>query len=536
MRILQIADVPEWAIGHLAAIPRRHLPHLHFKILYVHPKHVAEHLDEVQAELSWADVIDLQYWNTAAQLLDMLPEIRSKRLILTHHNQKDLLAREWTEIAWHVVHTKKAEAVLKGAGYANVSIVPYGFDLSYFKYIDHPVAHDIPIIGYVGRIVPWKGLKEIARVCFELGYQLAIMGKMDKPLYWDEIPLEHRANIDMSFMQVPDIERYEFYKSIDVYVGNSGDNHEEGTMPLQEVMACGVPVVTTPSGVVADMCVDHENALVVPFGDYEALKANIRQLAESSELREKLRRAGWQTIKGHTEERMAWNFERIYHQVLDSEPLVSVIVPTYNALDNLKQIVECLAGDDYPHLEIVIADDGSIDGTYTWVHDFRAQHEDVIIKFVSTKPCMHCIECGKPYGLAKARNLAAIEAGGELLVFCDSRLLPESGAITVFVAAFKNQPKDKMWWYGDKGTGKKTFVENFSAIRRDYFINAGMCNERMDHYGGMSQELRSRFEAQGFTEQYLEEAKAIQISGSHLTDKRRQDIIHSKKILWKMGL
>lgn len=94
----------------------------------------------------------------------------------------------------------------------------------------------------------------------------------------------------------------------------------------------------------------------------------------------------------------------------------------------------------------------------------------------------------------------------------------------------------KAWLFGNKGTGKLTFVENFSFIRRDSFIRAGMCNERIDRYGGMSQELRTRFLSQGFDLQYVDNAKATQIGGSHLSTKRRADIVASKLKLFKMGM
>jgi glycosyltransferase involved in cell wall biosynthesis len=525
MRILQIVDVPNWAIGHLAAIPRKYLPHLEFKTLYVHPREVQEHLEEVRAALPWADVVDLQYWNTARQLLEALPELRTKQLILTHHNQKDLLAYDWRDINWHVVHTKYAEEVLHKAGYENVKLIQYGFDLSYFEYIeDYDKTNKV--VGYVGRIVPWKGLKEIARACYELGYQLAIMGKMDKPSYWEEIPIEHRVNMDLGFMMVADNERRDFFKHIGVYVGNSGPNHEEGTMPLQEAMACGVPVLTTPSGVAADICVDHENALVVPYNDFDALKANLRQLVEDGDLREQLRRAGWQTLKNHTEERMAREFEDVYHKAYLPEPLVSVIIPaTYERIGQVEKILAALEDSDYAHLEAVVCFDQAVSAEIKI--DTDKYH--IPIKLMVT---------GKVggYNLAMARNMAVIEAAGELLVFCDSRLLPQPDAISQFVLKYVDHKAEKVWWYGDKDTGKSTFVENFSAISRAQFIRAGMFNERIDRYGGISQEVRTRFDAQGFKAERLASAKATQMSGSHLTTERRRDIIASKLKLFKMGL
>ena len=181
MRILQIVDTKNWAIGHLADIPVRHLPHFHFKTLYIHPREVNDRaVDQVREWLDWADIVDFQYWNTARQLLDLIPELKNKKSILTHHNQKDLLGYDWRSITKHVVHTQYAAHVLQEAGYDNVSIIPYGFDLDYFSYREE--LNKEKVVGYVGRIVPWKGLKEIARACFELGYKLMIMGKMDKPI------------------------------------------------------------------------------------------------------------------------------------------------------------------------------------------------------------------------------------------------------------------------------------------------------------------------------------------------------------------
>ena len=135
MKILQIVDVPNWAIGHLAKITVDYNPQFHFKTLYVHPKEVTDdRIAEVRENLDWADIVDLQYWNTARQLLEALPELREKKLVLTHHNQKDLLAYDWKDIDHHVVHTNYSASVLTEAGYKNVSIVPYGFDLDYFRY------------------------------------------------------------------------------------------------------------------------------------------------------------------------------------------------------------------------------------------------------------------------------------------------------------------------------------------------------------------------------------------------------------------
>ena len=44
-----------------------------------------------------------------------------------------------------------------------------------------------------------------------------------------------------------------------------------------------------------------------------------------------------------------------------TEPLISVIVPVYNVERYLDQCLESIVSQSYPHLEILVVDDGSTD-------------------------------------------------------------------------------------------------------------------------------------------------------------------------------
>ena len=149
MKILQIVDVPYWAIGKLSQSIVDNNPALKFKVIYVHPKHVAEHLDEVRAWIDWADIIDFQYWNTARQLLDLIPELRTKPNLLSHHNEKDLLSADWSDINLHIAETKHSEEVLsENFGKEKVKLIPLAIDLDEFTY--NPNLPNTKTVGYAG--------------------------------------------------------------------------------------------------------------------------------------------------------------------------------------------------------------------------------------------------------------------------------------------------------------------------------------------------------------------------------------------------
>jgi glycosyltransferase involved in cell wall biosynthesis len=138
----------------------------------------------------------------------------------------------------------------------------------------------------------------------------------------------------------------------------------------------------------------------------------------------------------------------------------------------------------------------------------------------------------KDYGLARARNEAAIEATGDILVFVDQRNVMNPDCVEEFV----KYSKARYWLFGDKGAGKKSFVENLSSVYKQDFINAGMFNERMNVYGGLSQETRHRVRNQGMSTEFIKSAKATAVGKSSNRNTKRQEILKSKTRLWKMGL
>lgn len=528
MKVLFVPDVLNWAIGHLVEAKVKHLPQFDCEVFAVHPrdaKVLAESFMNKVKDFE-PDVIIYEYFRSAEQLINAQPDLKTYKSILVHHNQRDkaLFHADWNKLGIDTIitHTNKAREKLNAKGYFNVETINHGIDLDFFIYNDSE-PEELQI-GYVGRIVPWKGLKEIAEVAEELGYPLQVMGKLDKPDYWNSVP---RDNLRFDFFDCSDEERVKAYHNMTIYVGNSEDDYEEGTLPFLEALACGVPVVTTPNGVAKDIIQDEHNGLLVPFNDKEALKSAIKRLMEDSDLRNKLRKQGWNTVKNMTEKKMAWEYGKLIHQTAHREDLVSVIIPaTFDRVEQVNKILKALENQTYNKkaIEAIVVWDEVVNVESLTVP--KLAPVGITVRVIVTN------EDG--YNLAMARNLGAIEANGEFLMFCDSRLEPDIDAILVFVQAFNNLGGGKFWLFGDKGAQKASFVENFSFLKRDAFMRFGMMNERVNRYGGMSQEIRTRWIKQGGELSYMEQAKAKELKKSGMNDRKRKDIIASKFQLLKM--
>lgn len=209
---------------------------------------------------------------------------------------------------------------------------------------------------------------------------------------------------------------------------------------------------------------------------------------------------------------------------------VSVILPTSNRYHVCKQNIESILTQVHPNFEIIVCDDSDIKYRNANIAEFKSfvESKKDRVKYLYSARFDH--EGKKDYGLARARNYGIIEATGEFLVFLDDRMTPDTPtALADFATEIKKTRK--VWFFGDKGAHKTSFVENFSAIRRSEIVDAGMFCERIDKYGGMTKELHGRFSRQGFDFKFLDKIFARQLCKSGGWEKKDQEIPVMKKLV-----
>lgn len=520
LKIVSVVDKVDTAIDRLAQGMAIYHTNLDYQVVDVHPKRPdAQQLQRFEEAAYDADILDWQYFKTAEMLRSRYDWLKDKKHILTHHNPYSISESDWNSYDIVVGNNRYIYSELGKITQKPVEYIGNTVDTNFWTYnTEWEPNHKVIMVA--NRIESKKGILPVAIACGDLNLRLILVGSVSDRNYFHSIL---QTGVVQFYEQITDEKLRELYWDSTIHVCNSVDNFESGTLPMLEAMLTGVPVLTRKIGHVPELY-NGEN-MVLHEGDPEdviAITNKLKDMLWDKKALATMRDKAWNTAKNRSHERRAYLYQKLYRQVMFPEQTpVSIVVPIYDKPDVIRQCLNAIGNQDYKNIEVIAADDSG-------------NCRQDVMDFASTVPFpVRYLDTHRDndYGLARARNEATIEATGDIMVYCDQRMIMEPDAVSEFV----KYVKPKHWLYGNKGV-KKEFVENFSCVYRQDAINAGIFCERMDCYGGMSQELRTRIRNQLIQTEYIESAKANPKGKSSNRNRKRQDIIRAKNRLWKMEL
>jgi glycosyltransferase involved in cell wall biosynthesis/phenylacetate-coenzyme A ligase PaaK-like adenylate-forming protein/MoaA/NifB/PqqE/SkfB family radical SAM enzyme len=112
--------------------------------------------------------------------------------------------------------------------------------------------------------------------------------------------------------------------------------------------------------------------------------------------------------------------------IKETKPLVSVIMPAYNAAEYIAQAIDSVLRQDYQNFELIIINDGSTDDTGKIIEGFR----DDRIKYFSQEN----------HGLAATCNIGIRKSAGEYIVKLDSDDMITPDFLGRHIAEFEKNP------------------------------------------------------------------------------------------------
>jgi len=134
---------------------------------------------------------------------------------------------------------------------------------------------------------------------------------------------------------------------------------------------------------------------------------------------------------------------------MNSEPKVSIIIPTYNQSQYLEEAMESVLNQTYQNIEIIIVDDGSTDNTSEVVKSF-----DNKIIYIPQKN----------KGASSARNAGIKKAQGQYVAFLDSDDMWIKNKLEKQIKFIQNNPE-----IGLLGTGCYQMVDINKMIYKKIF-------------------------------------------------------------------
>jgi glycosyltransferase involved in cell wall biosynthesis len=238
------------------------------------------------------------YWNAPARnFITGLPKVILRPIA------KQMLAREKRpdlklDYAMFPSEFMREEHKRKGILPKNTKVVYGAIDTSI--YLNNRINNKPTVMTsllYIGRLTREKGvhtaIQAIGKLVHKHGHnnlKLTIVGEGDNDYgsYLHQLVEQNKIKALVTFLPAQPKEALpDLYRQSDIFLFTSIWDEPFGRV-IVEAMASGVVVVGTKVGGASEILIDNENALVFVPGDPDSLAQQLKQLIESSDLRERL--------------------------------------------------------------------------------------------------------------------------------------------------------------------------------------------------------------------------------------------------------
>ena len=310
---------------------RSHLSQ-HIQLFVYDPRPIVRALREQQPHL--IDMSHEPYSVAAAEILTLCNWYAPQAPIVMQTNQNILHnypppfswleRRAFRRVAAAYACSESVCEVLRAKGFTKPApIVPFGVNTQAFRpRIADEERSDRPLtIGYIGRMLPGKGLNVLADALAMIkgeAWQLLVVGDGPERASFEQklraAGLDQRAEIAgaVNFALVP-----EYFHRLDVLVIPTETTkriREQFGRVIVEAMASGVPVIGSTCGAIPEVI--GEAGLIFPEGDAAALAGALRRMLADEDLRKRLAIAGLARVGQYSWEQVAEKTYELYRQVL----------------------------------------------------------------------------------------------------------------------------------------------------------------------------------------------------------------------------
>ena len=161
---------------------------------------------------------------------------------------------------------------------------------------------------------------------------------------------------------------------------------------------------------------------------------------------------------------------------MDPTPLVSIVTPSLNRADLIESTLRSVRSQSYPHVEHIVVDGGSTDGTLAVLRRYEGTYG---LRWISEPD----------HGMYSAINKGLAMARGQVLAYLNSDDLYFPWTVETVVAAFRSHPEADLvhgdvWWVVMRDVSASLWPEGARLTRDEHRRILAAANLMWDEFWG----------------------------------------------------